>query len=514
MTSVQGVGGSSFHQEVPHAGLQNGGGARVVDVAVQQAMEVRQAVNEAMEEMRRAQPANLPRKSIILVGRTGSGKTSVAYGPAGKVLEALYRAGKWSMVAPEPLPGFEIGVQKGSRTTIPHMCRSGDQFGEPVTIVDLPGLDDTRGFSQEVANAVCIQKVFEERSLIKVLVVLDQSEVTDTRATTLIDTMNMIATLFSNNVDQIVRNAALVVTKVYEEHEVRHIVNMIDKSITQCTLTGTAAGTLLAALKERVAIFKEPEQPGPYNTQRMGEDVFACLERAEFAQDRRVNISLSTRWALEADAMWMTIAENVDTQVREVMERVMGAVQECAQQCFNESQGGDTVRRAANTQKLNAILTQLQSLNGVAAGPNQLRTMLAGCTEVMRLCNPGQGVLNIDPVLRRHELISELTPFVDSHLRDCLNVSDTIKSKVARACREVEIRQLQIEERMSAEEANRAREQADAAERDHERQRKAFRDAVIGAVLELACKAVVFTIQAAGVVGNVLGALASLARHR
>ena len=120
------------------------------------AMAALQAMNEARAQMGRDHQGLRPKKCIYLVGKTKFGKTTLANILAGNPVTAQRYAATWSLIAPNPLPGFTISSRKGSETSIPRVCqcKNPDETAEAVALVDLPGLDDTRGVIQEIANAV------------------------------------------------------------------------------------------------------------------------------------------------------------------------------------------------------------------------------------------------------------------------------------------------------------------------------------------------------------------------
>ena len=308
MSSVPGVSQPSSQHTDPFSGKSDFAASGPVPADLKEATDLAmgalRAMNEARAQMGIANQGLLPKKCIYLVSKTKSGKTTLANILAGKAVTAQKRAGTWSLIAPDPMPGFTISSRKGSETTIPRVCqcKNPDEMADAVALVDLPGLDDTRGVIQEIANAVCMQKVFEECPQGKILVLVDENYVTNPRGGGLVNCMTMITDLFPGGVERIAKSVSLVVTRVKPGFTVTHMQKNIDNVIRDCLLS-PAAAQLLGILKNRMALFKLPTVEGPYDTTQTVADIFASLDTAAFAQDLRVNTHLSADGQLAAAAL-------------------------------------------------------------------------------------------------------------------------------------------------------------------------------------------------------------------
>jgi energy-coupling factor transporter ATP-binding protein EcfA2 len=154
---------------------------------------------------------------VIVLGVTGSGKSTLLHALAGKRLIVRKGSGKMEIdVAPgETLPGFAVGHGVASVTTLPVSWYDGRN---KVFYWDCPGFMDTRGPEQDIINAFAVDSLFEPPARIKTLLVLQESEITDSRMTNALSRLDKLGKLLTNQ-RQLQESLSLVVTKGDGEFE-------------------------------------------------------------------------------------------------------------------------------------------------------------------------------------------------------------------------------------------------------------------------------------------------------
>lgn len=114
----------------------------------------------------------------ILLGPTGSGKTTLYYALTGKALKGMKLGRKKYLDAEEPNDMFQIGHDVMSRTYKPGLI-----FDPDVDIIfcDCPGFFDNRGDIQDITNSFAIYRVLKSAQNVKILFVVSYSDVSSTR---------------------------------------------------------------------------------------------------------------------------------------------------------------------------------------------------------------------------------------------------------------------------------------------------------------------------------------------
>ena len=94
---------------------------------------------------------------VLILGKTGSGKSTLINLLAGRSLSAQQHEGRVVLDSPNPLPGITIGHNVQAETSIPHSWMHDDN----TLYWDCPGFNDNRPNEHAIANAFVIKKLFD-----------------------------------------------------------------------------------------------------------------------------------------------------------------------------------------------------------------------------------------------------------------------------------------------------------------------------------------------------------------
>jgi energy-coupling factor transporter ATP-binding protein EcfA2 len=165
---------------------------------------------------------------VLVLGVTGSGKTTLVHALAGKRLVVKEGGARLLLEVPsgQALPGFTIGHTAASATVAPVCWRD---RSSALSYWDCPGFFDSRGSGQDIVNAFAVDQLFTAPSRIKSLLVVQESEITDSRGRDVFGRFDKLTKLLPNP-EELYRSIVLVVTKTYGEFSPHELLRGIEGS--------------------------------------------------------------------------------------------------------------------------------------------------------------------------------------------------------------------------------------------------------------------------------------------
>lgn len=244
----------------------------------------RQEISEIQEQIRnitRAVQGSLAHhpdaKSVIVLGSTGSGKSTLINLLAGKPFVTQVGNMEIKVHTNDPLPGFNIGAGNSVGTKAP--C---SWFDPEINAVfwDCPGFGDPRGSKSDIINAFSIHELFRPNS--KILLVVDASNLKVNRATGFLKLLNELIGLFPDN-QEVKQSLSMVFSKTSP------IQNILDylrddiltlNQVDQIELTPDVRGVLnfIVTNPQRISSFPCPVGLGEYapNIQPIKESIHSA----------------------------------------------------------------------------------------------------------------------------------------------------------------------------------------------------------------------------------------------
>lgn len=138
---------------------------------------VKEAEKGVDAELRKiGNPTNM--QTILFVGPTGSGKTTLFYSIVSGALRVSGARNSLKLDAEVEIDGFKIGHGGESSTKIPNLYRHPTKN---IVFCDCPGFFDTGGGDQDVPNAFAIDQVLSRTKYAKILFVVSEADIDSSR---------------------------------------------------------------------------------------------------------------------------------------------------------------------------------------------------------------------------------------------------------------------------------------------------------------------------------------------
>ena len=131
---------------------------------------------------------------VLIIGKTGTGKSTLIQGIAGKKLHSAVHATtcfgktvkKSVFEAEEALPGFEIGHAKTSMTKhinyyVHQQVDTTTQEEEEVVYIDSPGFEDTDGTEMDIATSVMMSQVAKQCKSLRFVILINYASLLEDR---------------------------------------------------------------------------------------------------------------------------------------------------------------------------------------------------------------------------------------------------------------------------------------------------------------------------------------------
>jgi energy-coupling factor transporter ATP-binding protein EcfA2 len=191
-------------------------------------------------------------EAILLLGNTGSGKSTIAHLLTGHSLKAIKdKATNLTKIeAAEPLDNIRISHDKTSETKIPNKCLVD---GSDLVIWDCPGFNDT-DVVQEIANSFYIDKLISTTKRLKFVLVASEASIMADRGQAFIKVVGQLANSFKS-----IKPLAQSVSLVISSGDSSELKTEIIKFLTQNKAVSNDVKEMLKYLLENIYYFNKPQ---------------------------------------------------------------------------------------------------------------------------------------------------------------------------------------------------------------------------------------------------------------
>jgi len=196
-------------------------------------------------------------KGILILGKTGAGKSTLAYYLAKEELTAV--EDKKGTLRLEPVNnknGIIVNHSMDSETKIPNKLI--DKNG--TIIWDCPGFQDTGGIAQEIANAFYIQRLFETSKQLKFILAIPDTVLED-KFDIILPIIDQFSRTFTN-IEPLKNSLSLIVTKAATNKKVGHLQETLKEISQHYKLTNPKIYEILEILQKSVYPFVQPSNKG------------------------------------------------------------------------------------------------------------------------------------------------------------------------------------------------------------------------------------------------------------
>jgi tetratricopeptide (TPR) repeat protein len=236
-------------------------------------------------------------KGILLIGKTGAGKSTLTYLLAGQELKAILDRDTGNMIidAVSPLENIRISHDATSGTQVPNKYMISG-----AAVWDCPGFNDTAGIPQEIANNFYLRRLFDTTAQLKFILAISEASLGN-KALDFITIVDQFTKGFTD-IQPLKNSVSLVVTHVHPAKEVKHIKTTIQKLIRQNTTIDASTAEMLQFLLKSVHIFKQPFEEGILSKCNIFKSINDSLEYVT-RKDILANIPISSKAMVYADGL-------------------------------------------------------------------------------------------------------------------------------------------------------------------------------------------------------------------
>lgn len=254
---------------------------------------------------------------VLLLGETGAGKSTLANIMCGRNVEVVFyeKLGKLVIATNESNDQdiFRIAHGAQSETRIPNKSKVGD-----VVIYDCPGFSDSEGGVQEIVNAFYVQRLFENATYARCVLVVSASDITEKRGKDFVEVVEHLVKVF-NDIGKFENSMSLVMTHAPSGMTKENIKNCIDEILKKPKISDDARDMMEYLSKSIHSFFAPSEEGEELPKYDFLQDIVRSGEYLKSSSDL-ANIAVSEESVLHARDLLETSLHKLKAVVGAVVE--------------------------------------------------------------------------------------------------------------------------------------------------------------------------------------------------
>jgi len=256
-------------------------------------------------------PENKYQKAVIVLGSTGSGKTTLIEFLMGQKLEAIKVDNKLQCELRSE--SEKIGSDYTSKTLFPNYY---EDDKNSIIYWDLPGYLDTRGAEYDVVNSFLIHKIFESSTEVKMLLVIAESSLETDRGQAFLFPFEIISKMFENSENDKISNSATVVISKAEKYE--NLAKEVEKFLSSLEKKEYKIKEFFKNILRdgRIKKFSVPKNIGMFTQNNEKFEILEAIKHSEYLYKPKVDLATSPK----AQNMLMKFTDCLKTRINENLE--------------------------------------------------------------------------------------------------------------------------------------------------------------------------------------------------